>query len=88
MKKFSIGSVQINNGFSGQYYLPYSIGTLEAYFLKFSKNAKRYNFATTIYKRLVLNECLHKLCKDDVILFSVYVWNKNISIEIAKELKK
>ena len=88
MKNYNIGSVQINNGFSGQYYLPYSIGTLEAYFLKFSKNAKRYNFATTIYKRLILNECLHKLCKDDVVLFSVYVWNKNISIEIARELKK
>lgn len=88
MKKYNIGSVQINNGFSGQYYLPYSIGTLEAYFLKFSKNPKRYNFATTIYKRLILNECLHKLYKDDVVLFSVYVWNKNISIEIARELKK
>jgi radical SAM superfamily enzyme YgiQ (UPF0313 family) len=88
MKKYNIGSVQINNGFSGQYYLPYSIGTLEAYFNKFSENPKRYNFQTTIYKRLILNECLHKLCKDDVILFSVYVWNKNISIEIAKELKK
>ena len=86
--KYNIGSVQINNGFSGQYYLPYSIGTLEAYFKKFSENPKRYNFKTTIYKRLLLNDCLHKLCKDDVILFSVYVWNKNISIEIAKELKK
>ena len=86
--KYNIGSVQINNGFSGQYYLPYSIGTLEAYFKKFSENPKKYNFKTTIYKRLLLNDCLHKLCKDDVILFSVYVWNKNISIEIAKELKK
>ena len=86
--KYNIGSIQINNGFSGQYYLPYSIGTLEAYFLKFSKNPERYNFQTTIYKRLLLNDCLHKLYKDDIILFSVYVWNKNISIEIAKELKK
>lgn len=86
--KYNIGSVQINNGFSGQYYLPYSIGTLEAYFLKFSKNPNRYNFQTTIYKRLLLNDCLHKLYKDDIILFSVYVWNKNISIKIAKELKK
>ena len=48
--KYNIGSVQINNGFSGQYYLPYSIGTLEAYFKKFSENPNRYNFETTIYK--------------------------------------
>ena len=38
MFELKIGSVQINNGFAGQYYLPYSIGTLQAYFLKFSKN--------------------------------------------------
>ena len=86
--KFKIGSVQINNGFSGQYYLPYSVGTLQAYFLKFSKNPKRYKFSTPIYKRLLLNECLIKLSTDNIVLFSIYVWNKNISLKIAEELKK
>ncbi len=86
--KYKIGSVQINNGFSGQYYLPYSVGTLQAYFLKFSKNPKRYKFSTPIYKRLLLNECLIKLSSDNIVLFSIYVWNKNISLKIAEELKK
>ena len=87
-QKTKIGAAQINNGFSGQYYLPYSVGTLQAYFLKFSKDPKRYKFSTPIYKRLLLNECLIKLSSDNIVLFSIYVWNKNISLKIAEELKK
>ncbi len=86
--KYQVGSVQINNGFSGQYYLPYSIGTLQAYFMEFSKNPKKFEFSTPIYKRLLLNECLLKLSSDDIVLFSIYVWNKNISLKIAEKLKK
>ena len=41
--QLKVGSVQINNGFYGQFYLPYSIGTLYAYFLHFSKNPQKYN---------------------------------------------
>ena len=88
MKKINIGSVQINNGFSGQFYLPYSIGLLQAYVLHNSNDPKRYNFQTTIYKRWLLQECINKLKQQDIILFSVYVWNVNISLSIAKEIKK
>ena len=88
MKKINIGSVQINNGFSGQFYLPYSIGLLQAYVLHNSNDPKRYNFQTTIYKRWLLQECVNKLKQQDIILFSVYVWNVNISLSIAKEIKK
>ena len=83
-----IGSVQINNGFSGQFYLPYSLGTLQAYFNKFSKKSKSFKFISPIYKRLLLNDCVNYLSKCDIVLFSTYVWNINISLEIAKELKK
>ena len=41
--QLKVGSVQINNGFYGQFYLPYSIGALYAYFLHFSKNPQKYN---------------------------------------------
>ena len=83
-----VGSVQINNGFAGQFYLPYSIGTLVAYFKKYSENANRYEFSLPIYKRWLLDECVEHLKKDDIILFSVYVWNINISLKIAETLKK
>ena len=88
MSKLKIGSVQINNGFAGQYYLPYSIGTLQAYFLKFSKNPNRYKFINPIYKRLLLDECVDYLKDCEIVVFSTYVWNINISLAVAKKLKE
>jgi len=88
MNKIKVGSVQINNGFSNHYYLPYSIGLLQAYVLHNSKEPNRYDFQTTIYKRWLLNECVAKLRNQDVVLFSTYVWNENISLAIAREIKK
>lgn len=85
---YSVGSVQINNGFSGQFYFPYSIGLIEVYFLKHSRNPNRYCFEPTIYKRASLSETVSQLIDRDVVLFSVYVWNVNISIAIARELKR
>ena len=83
-----VGSVQINNGFAGQFYLPYSIGTLVAYFKEYSENSHRYEFSLPIYKRWMLDECVEHLKDDDIILFSVYVWNINISLKIAETIKK
>ena len=88
MSKLKIGSVQINNGFAGQYYLPYSIGTLQAYFLKFTKNLNRYKFINPIYKRLLLDECVDYLKDCEIVVFSTYVWNINISLAVAKKLKE
>ncbi len=88
MTKIKIGTAQINNGFAGQYYLPYSIGILQAYFMHNSKKFDSYEFLPTIYKREPLNECVKKLENCDIALFSSYVWNEKISLKIAEELKK
>ena len=85
---YSIGSAQINNGFSDQYYFPYSIGLLEAYFRRHSVDPKRYTFLPAIYKRIPLQDAVEQLITCDVVLFSVYVWNINISLAIARELKR
>ena len=87
-RKIKVGSVQINNGFGDNFYLPYSIGLLQAYVLHNSKDPSRYDFQSTIYKRLLLNECVSKLYDRDIVLFSTYVWNLNISLAVAKELKR
>lgn len=83
-----VGAAQINNGFSGQYYLPYSIGLLYAFVLHNSINKERYNFNSIIYKRKLLDECFEHLKDRDVVLFSCYVWNEKISLAIAKKLKE
>ena len=87
-KKIIVGSAQINNGFSGQYYLPYSIGILQAYVLHNSKRPEAYEFSSTIYKRLLLDESFERLKHSNIVFFSTYVWNLNISLAIAKKLKE
>ena len=47
-----IGLVQINNSFSGQNYLPYSIALLQTYVQKFAVEPQRYEFLTPLYKRV------------------------------------
>ena len=87
-KKIIVGSTQINNGFAGQFYLPYSIGLLQAYFIHNSINKDRITFLNTIYKREEFELCVNKLSSSDIVMLSLYVWNENITLEIAKKIKK
>ena len=86
--KYKVGSVQINNGFSGQYYLPFSIGLLIGYFKVHSKESDRFSFTLPLYRRLPLKKCIKSLKDNDIVLFSTYVWNEKISLAIASHLKK
>lgn len=81
-----IGLVQINNSFSGQNYLPYSVALLEAY-VKGKAKDDRYKFRLPIYKRNPIRACVERLQGCDVVGFSTYVWNGRISLEIARRLE-
>jgi radical SAM superfamily enzyme YgiQ (UPF0313 family) len=83
-----IGLVQINNSFSGQNYLPYSIALLQTYVQKFSAAPGRYEFMTPLYKRIRIADAVEQLKDADIIGFSTYVWNGRISLEIARRLKE
>ena len=74
-ENIKIGATQINNGFSGQYYLPYSIGLLYAFIKRNSNRSEIYEFNSIIYKRKPLDESFEHLKDRDVVLFSIYVWN-------------
>ena len=82
-----IGLVQINNSFSRQNYLPYSVGLLQAYVEKHAKCRSDYEFLLPIYSRLPVQKAVEKLKNAEVIGFSTYVWNIRISLEIAKAVK-
>jgi radical SAM superfamily enzyme YgiQ (UPF0313 family) len=80
--------VQINNSFSGQSYLPYSIGLLQSYALKHHPAPQTLNFMLPIFHRVKVEDAVEELLKADLVLFSTYVWNVRISSEIARKLKE
>lgn len=82
-----VGLVQINNSFSGQNYLPYSIALLQTYVQKFASNPSLYEFLTPLYKRVRIADAVEALKDADLVGFSTYVWNGRISLEIARRLK-
>lgn len=102
--KITIGMVQINEKFEGmareEYQrsisgkskeiavLPYSVGLLQAYVLKHAENPEQYKFLLPIYKRTKVSSAVEYLQKADIVAFSSYVWNINLSLAIAKEIKR
>lgn len=83
-----VGLVQINNSFSGLSYFPYSVGVLEAYATKYLLYPKQYKFLVPIFTRIRVSDAVERLLDADVVAFSVYVWNEQISLAIARELKR
>jgi radical SAM superfamily enzyme YgiQ (UPF0313 family) len=82
-----VGLVQINNSFSGQNYLPYSVGILQAYAQQYLQSPESYEFLLPLYRRTSVEEAVQQLEDAEVILFSAYVWNFRLSLEIARTVK-
>ena len=67
-----VGLVQINNSFSGQNYLPYSVGILQAYAEKHLKNSADYEFLLPLYRRMRVVDAVKQLAEAEVVFFSCY----------------
>ena len=86
-EKTIIGLVQINNSFSGQNYLPYSVGLLQAYALENGRDPEAIQFLDPLYSRIKVTKAVDHLASADVVGFSAYVWNIRLSLAIAQALK-
>ncbi len=86
-RQIAVGLVQINNSFSNQNYLPLSVGMLQAYSERHLSNPEMYTFNLPIHKRVAVDSAVSDLVENDVIFFSVYVWNFQLSINIARQVK-
>ncbi len=94
-----IGLVQINMGLtwstpaaSGESQppafglLPYSVGLLRSYAVAHA--AERHEWLPAVYRRLPVAEGADALDGADVVGFSAYVWNVQLSLAIAREVKR
>jgi radical SAM superfamily enzyme YgiQ (UPF0313 family) len=69
-------------------YLPHSTGVLQAYAKRHAPDASSLRFLIPLYKRLPLGQAVEHLSTADVVGFSVYVWNIQFSLAVARELKR
>ncbi|PKN02370.1 MAG: hypothetical protein CVU77_00780 [Elusimicrobia bacterium HGW-Elusimicrobia-1] len=87
MAKYKVALAQISNSFSGQNYLPYSAGILAAYAKKYISDAAKYEFSIPLYKRMPVAPAVDSFRTADLVFFSAYTWNINLSLAIAEKLK-
>lgn len=84
---YNVGQVQINNSFANASYFPYSLGKLQAYARKFGRETDKFRFMLPIFRRVTVEEALENLRGADLAVFSLYAWNFELSMAIAKALK-
>lgn len=84
----TIGFVQINSSFAGQDYFPLSVGLLQAYLQKYGAAPEACRFLAPVCRRAPLATIVKRLAGAEIVGFSVYVWNQNISLAIAQRLKQ
>ncbi len=86
--KLKIGLVQLNNSFSDQNYFPQSVGMIQAYAQKYLTHAEDYDFLLPLFTFMPIDEAIDKLSDAHVLAISLYVWNFENSMAIAKEFKR
>lgn len=83
-----IGIAQVNGSFSKQSYIPFSAAVLEANARSFASNASEFEFCLPLLKRQPIFDIVKHLQGVDVLALSLYVWNEQVSLELARRVKQ
>ena len=87
-KNLYLKIVQINIKYGDQVYLPYSVGILQSYVNQNKLIKDNFKFKEFIFLREHIDIMVQKIGKVDVLGISTYVWNYEISLKLAEEVKK
>jgi len=88
MKK-NIQLVQVNNSYGNQYFIPYSVGLLQAYAEQYDEVKKSFNFLKIAYKQENnVERQVKNLGKLDIVALSCYLWNWKFNLTFARMVKK
>lgn len=81
-----VGLIQINTQFSGQCYLPYSVGILQAYVQRHLPEPP--HFLMPVFRREPLADIVDRMKGADLTAISLYSWNERLSMAVASALKR
>lgn len=70
------------------YYLPYSAGVLLSYAFSNDRIQQHWAIDQIVWRRDSIEETAQKLCKNHIVAFSTYVWNRMYNYKLAKRIKQ
>ena len=70
------------------YYLPYSAGVVWSYSLQDPAIQQNFEVTEWLWRREALEETAQRLAHNNIVAFSVYVWNHNYSYVLAARIKQ
>ena len=80
---FQTGPAHLNS-----YYIPYTIGALWTYAIQDERINNNFEIHNWVFKRNSLEQTVNE-CKDaDIALMSLYIWNNQYCLNLAKKLKQ
>ncbi len=88
IKKRSVLMVQVNYRFGDNVFIPYSVGSLQAYAQTFSEIRESFQFQAPLFLRESAAEVLKRIEKPSVACFSSYLWNWEYNKTLAKAVRE
>ena len=83
-----VNSSQYNFQYGNRIHFPYSIAMLETFLQSSDHINQNFKFGKTFVFREHVEEDINKCKNSDILLCSCYVWNWEITIHLAKQVKK